>query len=69
MLQIEHIMLDKDLRQKDICNATGWSKQTVSNLLSCKRDNITLDTLSTLCNAIDCDLIIDVQSHKDTPTK
>ncbi len=29
MLQIQHIMIDKDIRQKDICNITGWSRATV----------------------------------------
>ena len=61
MLMISHIMLDNDIRQKDISNATGWSKQTVSNLLACRRDNVNIDTLARLCDAIDCDLIIDIQ--------
>ena len=61
MIQVEHIMIDKDLRQKDISNATGWSRQTVSNLLACRRDTVNIDTLARLCDAIDCDLYIDVR--------
>ena len=61
MLKIEHIMLDSDIRQKDISNRSGWSRQTDSNLLACRRDNISIDTLNSLCNAIDCDLIIDIR--------
>ena len=61
MVQLRHIMIDKGLRQKDISNATGWSRQTVSNLLACRRDGITLDTLRILCNAIGCRLCIDIE--------
>ena len=60
MLQIQHIMIDKDIRQKDICNITGWSRATVSNLLNGRQTNITLDILLSLCNAIGCDLYIDI---------
>lgn len=65
MLQVEHIMLDNDIRQKDISNKTGWSRQTVSNLLACRRDSINIDTLNTLCDAIGCDLIIDIQRRNE----
>lgn len=61
MIQIRHIMIDRDIRQSDISNNTGWSRQTVSNLLACRRDTVNIDTLARLCNAIDCDLIIDIQ--------
>lgn len=69
MLQIKHIMLDKDIRQKDICNTTGWSRQMVSNLLACRRDGITLETLAMLCSAIGCDMFIDIvdRDKDDTP--
>lgn len=61
MIQIKHIMIDRDIRQSDISNNTGWSRQTVSNLLACRRDSINIDTLARLCDAIDCNLIIDIQ--------
>lgn len=60
-LMIRHAMLDNDKKQKDICNATGWAKGTVSNLLNNRTDNPSIDLLLKLCNAIDCDLIIDIQ--------
>lgn len=63
MRQIRHIMIDNDIRQADISNKTGWTRQTVSNLLACRRDSINIDTLVRLCDAIDCDLIIDIQSR------
>ena len=60
-LLIKHAMLDADKKQKDICNATGWTKGTVSNLLNNRTGNPSLKILLELCNAIDCDLIIDIQ--------
>lgn len=64
-LAIRHIMLDKDIRQKDICSATGLSKQTISNLLNNRTDNITLDTLNKLCKAVGCKLSIDIDDIED----
>lgn len=64
-LAIRHIMLDKDMRQKDICSATGLSKQTISNLLNNRTDNITLDTLNKLCKAVGCKLSIDIEDIED----
>ncbi len=64
MLQIEHIMLDNNIRQKDICNATGWSAQTVSNLLACRRDTINIDTLAKLCNALGYNLDIEIKPRQ-----
>lgn len=58
---IKHIMVDKNMRQKDLCNATGLSKQAISNLLNNRTENITLDTLDRLCNALDCELYIDIE--------
>lgn len=60
MKQIKHIMIDKGLRQKDICNATGWSRQTVSNLLAGRTPSPGLNVLHELCKAIDCKMHIDI---------
>lgn len=64
-LAIRHIMLDKDIRQKDICIATGLSKQAISNLLNNRTENITLDTLNKLCKAVGCKLSIDIEDTED----
>lgn len=61
MKYIKKIMIDKDLRQKDIAEKTGLSIQTISNLLACRRDGITLDTLNKLCRALDCKLYIEIK--------
>lgn len=62
---IKHIMIDRDIRQKDLCNATGWTKSTVSNLLNNRTENPSLKLLLELCTAIDCDLIIDITPKKE----
>lgn len=62
-LAIKHIMLDKDIRQKDICNKSGLSKQSVSNLLNNRTENITLDTLNKLCKAVECKLVLDISDQ------
>ncbi len=61
MKQIKHIMIDKDIRQIDVAEKTGQNKATISNLLNCKSKNVTLDTLLMLCNAIDCQLEINIK--------
>lgn len=62
MLMIKHKMLDNDITQKDICNRTGWSKATVSNLLNGRTENPSLKIILQLCDAINCDFIIDIQN-------
>lgn len=61
---IEHVKIDKNISNNDIAVRTGKSKQTISNILKGRQPNMTLETLLTLCNAIDCDLIIDIVSKK-----
>ena len=61
MKLIEHIKIDYAISNNDIAERTGKSKQTISNLLNGQSKNITLDTLLSLCNAIDCDLKIDIE--------
>ena len=64
MKLIKYRMIDKDITQKDICNATGWSKGTVSNLLSGKTENPSLKIILQLCDAIGCDFMIDIISKE-----
>lgn len=59
-LAIKHIMLDKNLKNKDICNATGWSKATVSNLLNNRTNNPSIGIILELCKAVDCHMCIDI---------
>lgn len=64
-LMLKHAMLDNDVSQKDICNATGWSKGTVSNLLNNRTENPSLKVILQLCNAIGCDFLIDIKLKQD----
>lgn len=61
MKLIKHIMIDSDMKQADIVEKTGQSKSTISNLLNGKSKNITLDTLLMLCNAVNCQLEINIK--------
>ena len=54
-------MIEKDVKQKDICNKTGWSQSTVSNILNNRTPNPSLELLLNICNAMDCKLIIDIE--------
>lgn len=65
MKAIEHVKVDYDISNTDIAQAMGKSKQTVSNLLNGQSNNITLNTLLSLCNAIGCNLKIEIE-RKDT---
>lgn len=64
ILQIKHYMLDNNVKQKDIVDKTGLSKQTISNLLNGRNKNMTLDTLFMLLNALDCNLSISLDKKK-----
>ena len=57
---IKHAMVDTRTQQKDIVEKTGLNKGTISNFLNYKSSNPTLDTLRMHCNAMGCDLIIDI---------
>ena len=57
---IEHVKIDYNISNNDIADRTGKSKQTISNILKGRQPNMTLDTLLSLCNAIDCQLCIDI---------
>ncbi len=60
-LMIKHAMLDNGISQKDICNKTGWTKGTVSNLLNNRTSNPSLKIILQLCDAVGCDFIIDIK--------
>ena len=65
MKVIEHIKIDHDIRNTDIAKGMGKSKQTVSNLLNGQTGNITLNTLVALCDAVGCDLHIDIKRKNE----
>lgn len=63
MKSIEHLKIDLEMTNNEIAAKMGKSKQTISNLLNGQSKNITLDTLNNLCNAMGCDLIIDIKKR------
>lgn len=63
MKSIEHLKIDLEMTNNEIAAKMGKSKQTVSNLLNGQSKNITLDTLNNLCDAMGCDLIIDIRKR------
>lgn len=57
---VDHVVVDKELSNNAIADSMGKSKQTISNLLNGRQPNVTLETLLALCQAIGCQLVIDI---------
>ena len=49
-----HLLLDKDLKKKDLISLAGVSSYTISKLN--RGDNVTTDVLQRICKALECDL-------------
>jgi DNA-binding Xre family transcriptional regulator len=49
-----HLLLDKDLKKKDLITLAGVSSYTVNKLN--RGDNVTTDVLQRVCRALECDL-------------
>jgi DNA-binding Xre family transcriptional regulator len=49
-----HILLDRDLKKKDLVTLAGVSSYTVSKLS--RGDNVTTDILQKICNALECNI-------------
>jgi DNA-binding Xre family transcriptional regulator len=49
-----HVLLDKDLKKKDLVIMAGVSTYTISKLN--RGDNVTTDVLQRICKALNCDL-------------
>ena len=48
------ILIDKDMKKKDLCAAAGISHTSKSKLG--KNENVTTDVLVKICNALQCDI-------------
>jgi DNA-binding Xre family transcriptional regulator len=48
------LLLDKDLKKKDLITLAGVSSYTISKLN--RGDNVTTDVLQRICKGLDCDL-------------
>ena len=48
------ILIDKDMKKKDLCVAAGISHASMAKLG--KNENVTTDVLVKICNALQCDI-------------
>ena len=46
------LLIDKDLKKKDLCELANISSTTVSKLA--KNENVTVDVLAKICRALNC---------------
>jgi DNA-binding Xre family transcriptional regulator len=60
-----HLLLDKDLKKKDLVTLAGVSTYTISKLN--RGDNVTTDVLQRICRALECDIsdIMELVPDKD----
>lgn len=58
MLAVRQTMLAKDIKIKDIATKLNKSQSAVSAMFA--QSNISLDSLNDICQAIGCQLVIDI---------
>ena len=61
------LLIDKDMKKKDLCAAAGISHASVAKLK--KNENVTTDVLVKICTALKCDIsdimeIIEIEGEK-----
>ena len=61
-----HILLDKDLKKKDLVTLAGVSTYTINKLAH--GENVTTDVLQKICKALDCDICDIMEMVEDTPS-
>ena len=47
-----HILLDRDLKKKDLAEIAGVSTYTINKLN--RNENVTIEVLAKICKALDC---------------
>ena len=59
------LMIDKDLKKKDLCEMAGISTTSVTKLV--KGQNVNTEILDKICNALSCDIsdIMEVEKHNE----
>ena len=60
-----HILLDKDLKKKDLAEIAGVSTYTINKLN--RNENVTVEVLAKICKALDCtmDDILEVLDNEN----
>ncbi len=48
------LLIDRDMKKKDLCAATGVSHASMAKLG--KNENVTTDVLVKICTALNCDI-------------
>ena len=48
------LLIDKDMKKKDLRNATGLSSVSIAKLG--KNENVGVEVLEKICGALDCDI-------------
>ena len=64
-----HILLDKDLKKKDLAEMAGVSTYTINKLN--RNENVTVEVLAKICRALDCtmDVILEVLDDENEGDK
>jgi DNA-binding Xre family transcriptional regulator len=64
-----HVLLDKDLKKKDLVTLAGVSSYTVNKLTH--GENVTTDVLQRICKALDVNIgdIMEILPDEDQNTK
>lgn len=59
------ILIDKDMKKKDLCAAAGISHTSMAKLE--KNENVTTDVLLKICQALNCEIgyIMEIISDED----
>lgn len=52
--KIRHLMIDRDMNQKALAEASGLTEHHVSQIMSGRIENIQEKTLWKLCGALEC---------------
>lgn len=60
-----HILLDRDLKKKDLAEIAGVSTYTINKLN--RNENVTIEVLAKICRALGCtiDEIVEVLEESD----
>ncbi len=64
-LEVKRFLLENNLKQKFIVDKLGLSKNAISQALS--RDNISLDKMLLIADALNCELKITLEPRADKP--
>ena len=61
------ILIDRDMKKKDLCVAAGISHASMAKLG--KNENVTTDVLVKICTALQCDIgdIMELTNSEETP--